>query len=205
MLFTATNATYTRTPSVWATNDGSGSGWETICLPFSGTLYADEDAKKPVDVASNNGAYWLRSLTGFETPNTLIFASPATAADNQIEAGVPYIIALPGTSFGSESLEGQTISVRGTDVAVTNVARSVQPEGSWLAFTGTFATKACDAASYRLNSENGSKGAGNLFVLDTELTDLAPFRCRIDVTDLNIDGASTRSASGLPKELRIGQ
>ena len=78
MAFTATNATYTRRPSVWAKNDGSGSGWETICLPFSGTLYAGEEAKKPVDVASNNGAYWLRSLTGFETPNTLIFASPAT-------------------------------------------------------------------------------------------------------------------------------
>ena len=203
--FTATNATYTRMPSVWATNNGSGSGWETICLPFSGTLYADDVAKQPVDLESNNGAYWLRSLTGFETPNTLIFASPATAADNQIEAGVPYIIALPGETFDRESLEGQTISVRGTNVAVTNVAQSVQPEGSGLAFTGTFATKACDALSYRLNSENGSDGAGDLFVLDTKLTDLAPFRCRIDVTGINIGGPSTRSASGLPKELRIGQ
>ena len=201
--FTATKATYTRSPKVWAKNDGSGSGWETICLPFSGTLYAGDVAKQPVDVASNNGAYWLRSLTGFETPNTLIFASPATAADNQIEAGVPYIIALPGTSFGSESLEGQTISVRGTDVAVTNVAQSVQPEGSLFAFTGTFATKACDAASYRLNSENGSDRAGDLFVFDTNK--LTPFRCRIDVKGLIIGGASTRSASGLPKELRIGQ
>ena len=101
------------------------------------------------------------------------------------------------------SLEGQTISVRGTDVAVTNVAQSVQPEGSMFAFTGTFATKAYGAASYRLNSENGSDGAGDLFVLDTK--ELAPFRCRIDVKGLIIDGASTRSASGLPKELRIGQ
>ena len=201
--FTATNATYTRTPSVWATNDGSGSGWETLCLPFSGTLYAGGDAKQPVDVASDNGAYWLRSLTGFETPNTLIFASPATAADNQIEAGVPYIIALPGETFDGESLEGQTISVRGTGVTVLTTAARIQPEGSLFVFTGTFATKACDAASYRLNSENGSNGAGNLFVLDTK--ELAPFRCRIDVTGLNIGGASTRSASGLPKELRIGQ
>ena len=201
--FTATNATYTRTPSVWAKNDGSGSGWETICLPFSGTLYAGDVAKQPVDVASDNGAYWLRSLTGFETPNTLIFASPTTAADHQIEAGVPYIIALPGTSFGSESLQGQTISVRGTGVTVLTTAARIQPEGSLFVFTGTFATKACDAASYRLNSENGSNGAGNLFVLDTK--ELAPFRCRIDVTGLNIGGASTRSASGLPKELRIGQ
>lgn len=203
--FTATKATYTRTPSVWAKNDGSGSGWETLCLPFSGTLYAGGDAKQPVDVASNNGAYWLRSLTGFTEPNTLIFASPATAADNQIEAGKPYIIALPGNTFSGESLEGQTISVRGTGVTVLTTAARIQPEGSGLAFTGTFATKACDAASYRLNSENGSDGAGNLFVLDTELTDLAPFRCRIDVKGINIDGASTRSASGLPKELRIGQ
>lgn len=201
--FTATKATYTRSPKVWATNDGSGSGWETLCLPFSGTLYADDVAKQPVltDLA---GDYWLRSLTGFKTPNTLIFASgsTATAADHQIEAGMPYIIALPGTSFGSESLEGQTISVRGTNVAVTNEAQSVAA-GSMFAFTGTFATKACDAASYRLNSENGSDGAGDLFVLDKE--ELAPFRCCIDVTRLNNGGASTRSASGLPKELRIGQ
>lgn len=200
--FTATNATYTRTPSVWATNDGSGSGWETLCLPFSGTLYAGGDAKQPVDVASNNGAYWLRSLTGFTEPNTLIFASPATAADHQIKAGKPYIIALPGETFGGESLQGQTISVRGTNVTVTNTAQSMAA-GSMFAFTGTFATKACDAASYRLNSENGTSGAGDLFVPDTK--ELAPFRCRVDVTGLNIDGASTRSASGLPKELRIGQ
>lgn len=201
--FTATNATYTRTPSVWATNDGSGSGWETLCLPFSGTLYADEEAKQPIltDLA---GDYWLRSLTDFKTPNTLIFASgsTATAADHQIEAGVPYIIALPGETFGGESLEGQTISVRGTNVTVINTAQSVAA-GSMFAFTGTFATKACDALSYRLNSENGTSGAGDLFVLDTE--ELAPFRCRVDVTGLNIGGASTRSASGLPKELRIGQ
>ncbi len=203
--FTATKATYTRSPKVWATKGGSGSGWETLCLPFSGTLYADDVAKQPVDLKSNNGAYWLRSLTGFTEPNTLIFASPATAADHQIEAGVPYIIALPGNTFGGESLEGQAISVRGTGVTVLTTAARIQPEGSGLAFTGTFATKACDAESYRLNSENGTSGAGNLFVLDTELTDLAPFRCLIDVTGLNIDGASTRSASGLPKELRIGQ
>ena len=200
VLFTATNATYTRMPKVWANGE---SGWETLCLPFSGTLYAGEEAKEPVDVASNNGAYWLRSLTGFTEPNTLIFASPATAADNQIEAGVPYIIALPGETFDGESLEGQTISVRGTGVTVLTTAARIQPEGSLFVFTGTFATKACDAASYRLNSENGSNGAGNLFVLDTK--ELAPFRCRVDVTGLNIGGASTRSASGLPKELRIGQ
>ena len=204
--FTATKATYTRSPKVWATKGGSGSGWETLCLPFSGTLYAGEEAKEPVltDLA---GDYWLRSLTGFKTPNTLIFASgsTATAADNQIKAGVPYIIALPGNTFGDESLEEQTISVRGTGVTVLTTAARIQPEGSMFAFTGTFATKACNAASYRLNSENGTSGAGNLFVLDTELTDLAPFRCRIDVTGLIVGGASTRSASGLPKELRIGQ
>ena len=199
--FTATKATYTRMPKVWANGE---SGWETLCLPFSGTLYAGEEAKKPVDLESNNGAYWLRSLTDFESPNTLIFASPATAADSQIKAGVPYIIALPGTSFGSESLQGQTISVRGTNVTVTNEAQSVAA-GSMFAFTGTFATKACNNGAYRLNSENGTGGAGDLFVLDTQKTVLAPFRCRVDVTGLNIGGASTRSASGLPKELRIGQ
>ena len=204
--FTATKATYTRSPKVWAVEGSNGIGWETLCLPFSGTLYAGSDAKQPVltDLA---GDYWLRSLTDFKTPNTLIFASgsTATAAGHQIEAGVPYIIALPGTSFGSESLQGQTISVRGKGVTVLTTAAQIQPEGSGLAFTGTFAKKAYDTPSYKLNSENGTvDGAGNLFVLDMQKTDLAPFRCRIDVTGLNIGGAS-RSASGLPNELRIGQ
>ena len=93
--------------------------------------------------------------------------------------------------------------MRGTGVTVLTTAARIQPEGSGLAFIGTFTTKACDAGSYRLNSENGSDGAGDLFVFDTK--ELDPFRCRIDVTGLIIDGASTRSASGLPKELRIGQ
>ena len=203
--FTATKATYTRSPKVWAVEGSNGIGWETLCLPFSGTLYADGNAKQPVDLENDNGAYWLRSLTGFETPNTLVFSSPAAAADHQIEAGKPYIIALPGNTFGGESLEGKTITVCGKGVTVLTTAAQIQPEGSGLAFTGTFAKKAYDTPSYKLNSENGTvDGAGNLFVLDMQKTDLAPFRCRIDVKGLNIGGAS-RSASGLPNELRIGQ
>ena len=203
--FTATKATYTRSPKVWAVEGSNGIGWETLCLPFSGTLYADGNAKQPVDLENDNGAYWLRSLTGFETPNTLVFSSPAAAADHQIEAGKPYIIALPGNTFGGESLEGKTITVCGKGVTVLTTAAQIQPEGSGLAFIGTFAKKAYDTPSYKLNSENGTvDGAGNLFVLDMQKTDLAPFRCRIDVKGLNIGGAS-RSASGLPNELRIGQ
>ena len=203
--FTTTKATYTRSPKVWAVEGSNGIGWETLCLPFSGTLYADGNAKQPVDLENDNGAYWLRSLTGFETPNTLVFSSPAAAADNQIEAGKPYIIALPGNTFGGESLEGKTITVCGKGVTVLTTVAQIQPEGSGLAFTGTFAKKAYDTPSYKLNSENGTvDGAGNLFVLDMQKTDLAPFRCRIDVKGLNIGGAS-RSASGLPNELRIGQ
>ena len=203
--FTATKATYTRSPKVWAVEGSNGIGWETLCLPFSGTLYADGNAKQPVDLENDNGAYWLRSLTGFETPNTLVFSSPAAAADHQIEAGKPYIIALPGNTFGGESLEGKTITVCGKGVTVLTTAAQIQPEGSGLAFIGTFATKAYDTPSYKLNSENGTvDGAGNLFVLDMQKTALAPFRCRIDVKGLNIGGAS-RSASGLPNELRIGQ
>ncbi|WP_302525557.1 hypothetical protein [Phocaeicola barnesiae] len=203
--FTATKATYTRSPKVWAVEGSNGIGWETLCLPFSGTLYADGNAKQPVDLENDNGAYWLRSLTGFETPNTLVFSSPAAAADNQIEAGKPYIIALPGNTFGGESLEEKTITVCGKGVTVLTTVAQIQPEGSGLAFTGTFAKKAYDTPSYKLNSENGTvDGAGNLFVLDMQKTDLAPFRCRIDVKGLNIGGAS-RSASGLPNELRIGQ
>lgn len=200
--FTAEKASYSRTPAVWA--DGK-NGWETICLPFSGTLHADGKTKQPVVLDTNSGEYWLRSLTGFTAPNTLMFTSPGTLDGNMIVAGKPYIIALPGPSFGDDSLLGQPITVVGEQVMVMETAPE-QAEASGWTFAGTFAKKACDFSSYLLNSENGSIDVqGNQFVRVDKESSLKPFRCFVSVTSLNVGCLSTRSADGLPKQLYIGQ
>lgn len=198
--FTAGNATYSRYPWVWA--DGE-NGWETICLPFSGTLYADEQPAQPVDLDTNSGDYWLRNFTDFEAPNTLKFSSPQTAEGNMIEAGRPYLIALPGRAFPSNNMQEKYITVRGMNVKVIQNARPT--EHYPFIFTGTFARETGQSASYILNSENDYMfGEGNLFILSGAST-LYPFRCRIDVTGFNVGRALSRSASSLPQVLRIGQ
>lgn len=197
--FTAGNATYSRYPWVWA--DGE-NGWETICLPFSGTLYADEQPAQPVDLDTNSGDYWLRNFTDFETPNTLKFSSPQTATGDMIEAGRPYLIALPGRAFPSNNMQSKYITVRGENVKV--IQNAIPTEHNPFIFTGTFVRETGQSASYILNSENDMFREGNLFILGGAST-LYPFRCRIDVTGFNVGRSLSRSASSLPQILRIGQ
>ena len=197
--FTAGNATYSRNPWVWA--DGE-NGWETICLPFSGTLYEDEQPAQPVDLDTNSGDYWLRNFTDFETPNTLKFSSPQTATGDMIEAGRPYLIALPGRAFPSNNMQSKYITVRGENVKV--IQNAIPTEHNPFIFTGTFVRETGQSASYILNSENDMFREGNLFILG-EASTLYPFRCRIDVTGFNVGRSLSRSASSLPQVLRIGQ
>lgn len=197
--FTAGNATYSRYPWVWA--DGE-NGWETICLPFSGTLYADEQPAQPVDLDTNSGDYWLRNFTDFETPNTLKFSSPQTATGDMIETGRPYLIALPGRAFPSNNMQSKYITVRGENVKV--IQNAIPTEHNPFIFTGTFVRETGQSASYILNSENDMFREGNLFILGGAST-LYPFRCRIDVTGFNVGRSLSRSASSLPQVLRIGQ
>lgn len=186
--FTATQATYSRQPQVYA--DGS-KGWETLCLPFGGQLQVDGTPLTPV-TTGEEGGYWLRRLTGV-SGTTLLFSSYETEADASIEAGVPYIIALPGSEFGSESLEGKAFSVVGTNVTVSKQAGSATADT--YTFGGAYATTpVATGSSYLLNA------AGDLFELQADAATSAPFRAYITAGSQ----ASTLGTYSLPPCLSIG-
>lgn len=188
--FTAVEAKYSRTPSVYAMGT---DGWETICLPFDATLYADGQPLLPVAVTANGG-YWLRLLVDSQYPSTLFFSSYQTNEGKRIMAGVPYIIALPGSRFGAESVEGKAITAEGTNVMVVTEPKAVAA-GSYLSFKGAFAASQF-SYGYQLNSENGSGGLGDKFALKEGNGWIAPFRCVV--------ASSLTSVENLSPYLSIG-
>lgn len=188
--FTAAKAKYSRVPEVYAMGT---DGWETICLPFDATLYADGQPLLPVAVTANGG-YWLRLLVDFQYPSTLLFSSYQTNEGKRIMAGVPYIIALPGSRFGAESVEGKAITAEGTNVAVVTEPKAVAA-GSYLSFKGAFAASQY-GYGYQLNSENGSGGLGDKFALMEGNGSVAPFRCVV--------ASSLTNVGDLPPHLSIG-
>ena len=186
--FTAAQATYSRQPQVYA--DGS-QGWETLCLPFGGQLQVDDTPLTPVTTGAEGG-YWLRRLTGV-SGTTLLFSSYETGADASIEAGVPYIIALPGSEFEGESLEGKAFSVVGTDVTVSMTTNRATADT--YTFGGAYATTpVATGSSYLLNAD------GSLFELQAADATSAPFRAYITADTQ----ASTRGTGSLPPCLSIG-
>ena len=186
--FTAAQATYSRQPKVYA--DGS-KGWETLCLPFGGQLQVDGTPLTPVTTGAEGG-YWLRRLTGV-SGTTLLFSSYETGADASIKAGVPYIIALPGSEFEGESLEGKAFSVVGTDVTVSMTTNRATADA--YTFGGAYATTpVATGSSYLLNAD------GSLFELQAADASSAPFRAYITADTQ----ASTRGTGSLPPCLSIG-
>lgn len=169
--FTAVKAKYSRVPEVYA---DITDGWETICLPFDATLYADGQPLLPIATTAN-GNYWLRLLVDFQYPSTLLFSSYQTNEDQRIMAGVPYIIALPSNYFGSDSLEGKVITAEGTNVVIVTEPKPMAA-GSYLSFKGAFVASQF-SFGYQLNSENGSGGLGDKFALKEGNGLVAPFRC----------------------------
>ena len=182
--FTAAKAKYTRVPKVYA--DGS-NGWETICLPFDATLCADGQPLLPVAVTTD-GDYWLRLLVDFQYPSTLLFSSYQTNKGKRIMAGVPYIIALPGSSMGAGHLDGKVITAEGTNVTVVTEPKAVAA-GSYLSFKGAFAASSF-SYGYQLNSENGSGGLGNNFALKEGTGTILPFRCVVASSLASVENLS---------------
>ncbi len=108
--FQARKAQYTHTPSLWANGT---QGWETICLPYDASVFkASKSGFVSPIVANSYGNFWLREFVGASS-KALFFAPTLNGV---VEAGKPYIIAFPGNSMGSGSLQGETISFIGKDV-----------------------------------------------------------------------------------------
>ena len=175
--FTADHATYTRTFNLAAART---SGWNTLFLPFTATAVTVQtgSSEKNVDwFHSDSDAgkhFWLREFTA-DGEGTVTFAE---VGDDEIVANTPYIIAVPGDTWGDEwQITGKPVTFSGTDVYIDASPSSVEIEkeifygvsGNNFKFCGTTSTISL-SEGYLLNSE------GSCFKNLTEATNVEPFR-----------------------------
>ena len=185
---TATDATYTRTFTVEA--EGT-RGWNTLFLPFTATTVTCLDLGS-VDwfqsATDEDGNFWLRNFTG-DGKGSVVFDY---AASTSIAANTPYIIAVPGSYFGSWQMTGKAVTFSGTNVdiaaSMTAVGTPSSPSvsGNHYKFSGsTVSTTISDV--YLLNAE------GSKFVKAASETVVPPFRAWF--TPVSISSLSRASLS----------
>lgn len=161
--FKALKISYTRNFS-YPTYPGEASGWRSISLPFDVETITHEDGRTlapfNADVADAK-PFWLRRLTanGFENVT-------------QIEAGVPYIIAMPNNeayedeynisgnvTFAAEDPYGITIPATGD---------MIRDDGPEFSFTANYSCLPASATIYALNQNSGNGvHAGSRFTRNT--------------------------------------
>lgn len=168
--FTATNIEFTYSNDRWA--DGT-AGWNTIILPFDvTTVKADETAIDWFHSSSDTGKqFWLKEFSSDEVGKVYFnFAST-------MDANTPYIIALPGATFGTEfDLSGKTIKFIGS--GTVNKSASSVVTGSNYRFVGN--TQAVTTADiYCINA------AGSKFELNSGSAAFRPF-FKADIFDRTI-------------------
>lgn len=166
--FRAAHVTYTRS-FTYPTYPGEASGWRSISLPFTvdnitgpaGQTLAPFNA----DVADAK-PFWLRRLTenGFENVT-------------QIEAGVPYIIAMPNNeAYDDEYNISGTVTFTASSSAGILFPDSVemtQDVGPAFTFNANYSYLPQGTSIYALNEENTDSYAGSRFVRNER--DVLPF------------------------------
>ncbi len=167
--FTAAKATFTHTPTVWANGKG---GWETLCLPFEATSYkASKDGYISPILLGAFGDFWLRQFVGASS-KALYFSS---TLDGTMKADTPYLLAIPGSSMGTGSLQGQAITFLGKNVEFeANATAEMQRNDK--VFVGNYDNVADDASGWILND------AGSSIVASSVVGD-QPFRAYFRTDD----------------------
>ncbi|MBP5278634.1 MAG: hypothetical protein J6Z18_09160, partial [Prevotella sp.] len=160
MAFTATNVTYTRTFTTGA--DGT-NGWSTIVLPFDVAQVKQGD--KVIDwfhSSKDTGKhFWVKNFSS-EDGSTVNFDYV-----NQMKADTPYIIAVPGSTWGeSWNLTNKEITFYGADATIES-GTLASVSGNQYKFAGTKQAKAVTDC-YVMNNE------GSAFSKTS--TTVAPFR-----------------------------
>lgn len=95
--FTATTITYERTFTQG--NNGSGSGWTTICLPFKVTSISAEGVGSIDWFKSSEDSgkrFWMHSFINDDNEKVYF------GYTNSLEANTPYLISVPGSNWGSQ-------------------------------------------------------------------------------------------------------
>ena len=166
--FTAQNITYTRTETNYLDKD-TQKGWTTLVLPFApdGCKTILDNADYPLtwfnSAEDTNKNLWLMTFSD-ERAGIVEFGFAGT----QLEANKPYIMALPGDSYGNRwSLTGLPIIFYATNAEVKANAKA-STTGTNYKFVGTTVQKSNLENIYKLNAD------GNRFVKGTASID--PFR-----------------------------
>lgn len=101
------------------------NGWNTLLLPFNATLMVNGAEKVPFESeTASNGQFWLKKFISATEDGVVTFEHSGA-----IQANIPYIIALPGASFGSDSMEDNgDIMFRALSLEDSPVTISATPE-----------------------------------------------------------------------------
>lgn len=166
--FTAQNITYTRTETNYLDKD-TQKGWTTLVLPFApaGCKTILDNADYPLtwflSAEDTNKNLWLMTFND-EHAGIVEFGF----AGSQLEANKPYIMALPGDSYGNRwSLTGLPIIFYATNAEVKAKAKA-STTGTNYKFVGTTVQKEDVENIYKLND------VGDCFVKGT--ASVEPFR-----------------------------
>ena len=166
--FTAQNISYTRTETNYL-DKNTQKGWTTLVLPFAAdgckTILNNNDYELTwfQSASEMNKNFWLMDFDD-EHDGIVEFGY----AGAQLEANKPYIMALPGDSYGNKwSLTDLPIIFYATDAEIkANVKASTT--GTNFKFVGTIVQKSNLENIYKLNAD------GNRFVKGT--ASIEPFR-----------------------------
>lgn len=157
--FRAVHVTYSR-DFTYPTYPGEASGWRSISLPFTVDNITGSEGQTlapfNADVADAK-PFWLRRLTenGFENVT-------------QIEAGVPYIIAMPNNeAYDDEYNISGTVTFTASNSAgilFPDSLEMTQDVGPAFIFNASYSYHPASTAIYALNEENTNYYAGSRFV-----------------------------------------
>lgn len=156
--FTAQQASFTQ--SFTGTN-GTGSGWNTIVLPFEATTVKDGSKNiRWFTGSSDKGKnFWLYQFAGESAGNAVFDHLSATS----IPANAPLLIAVPDATWGEAfSLAGKPLTFSATDATIKAGKKAIVKHSNYK-MEGTFSTLSSDNI-YVLNP------AGSMFEKGTPAT-----------------------------------
>lgn len=189
----------TFTPIVNTYGNGVG-GWNTITLPFTGALQvkgdADDDYKTVYPATSSfQGFYWLRGYKG-GTGKAVSFGvvnDVDKTTGEALQANTPYIIALPGSNFGDDSMEGKQVRFIATSAKLPMTKATdirVNGENGNYAFQGNLNADQVVGTAYKLVNQNNGR---DYFEETTNAN--VPFHAQIISTAGTISNAKRLSIS----------
>lgn len=173
--FEAENISYTRTETSYY-DKNQKTGWTTIVLPFAATGIKTFVGDKKYDLewflsaSDTNKNLWLMEFSD-EVNNVAEFGYVMN-----MEANKPYIMALPGDSYGNKwSLEGLPIIFYATNADIKGNAKAATT-GTNYKFKGTTVFTGEQNNIYKLNDK------GNSFDKGTGTASVDPFRAYFEPT-----------------------